>query len=58
MHTYIYIRDFFFFILRRFKEFPLRLSGLRTQHSVSENAGLIPGLDQWVKHLVLPQAVA
>ena len=32
--------------------------GLRTQHSVCENADLIPGLGQWVKDLVLPQAVA
>ena len=27
------------------------LSRLRTQHSVSEDVGLIPGLAQWVKDL-------
>ena len=39
-------------------EFPLWLSGLRTQHSVCEDADLIPGLAQWVKDQVLLQAVA
>ena len=34
--------------------FSLWLCGLRTQHSVPENAGLIPSLAQWVKDLVLP----
>ena len=34
------------------------LSGLRTQHSVHEDVGLIPGLTQYVKDLVLPQVVA
>ena len=29
-------------------EFPLWLSGLRTWHNVCEDAGLIPGLAQWV----------
>ena len=37
------------------QEFPLWFSGLRTQHSVHENVGLIPGLTQWVKDLALPQ---
>ena len=37
--------------------FPLWLSRLRTQHTVHEDAGLIPGLSQWVKDLVLPQVV-
>ena len=36
-----------------FLEFPLGLSGLRTQHSVCEDAGLIPGLSQWDKDLML-----
>ena len=38
------------------REFPLGLSGLRTRHSAREDTGLIPGLDQWVKYMVLSQA--
>ena len=62
-----YILIFFFSELKenpscRFKafikEFLLWLIGLRTQHSVCENAGLIPGLPQRVKDPVLPQVVA
>ena len=34
------------------------LSGLRTQHGLSEDAGLIPGFAQWFNDLVLTQAVA
>ena len=37
-------------------EFPLRLIGLRTQHSVLEDVGLMWSLIQWVKDPVLPQA--
>ena len=37
------------------REFLLRLSGLRTQHSVCENGGLIPGLTEWVKDPALLQ---
>ena len=33
------------------------LNGLRTQHSVCENVGLIPGLTQRVKDLALLKAV-
>ena len=39
-------------------EFPLWLSKLRTRHRVSKDAGSIPGLTQWVKDLVVPQAAA
>ena len=37
-------------------EFPLWLSGLRTQHSVCEDAGSIHGLTLWVKDLAEPEA--
>ena len=30
----------------------------KTQHSVHENVGLIPGVTQWVKDLALPKDVA
>ena len=37
-------------------EFLLWFSGLRTQHSVCEDTGLIPGFPQWVKDSALLQA--
>ena len=40
------------------EEFLLWLSGLRTQHNVCEDVGLIPSLTQWVKDPVFLQAVA
>ena len=39
-------------------EFPLWLSGLRTQHSVCEDETSISGLAQWAKDPVWPQSVA
>ena len=36
-------------------EFLLWLRGLRTQHSIQEDVGLILGLSQWVKNPALPQ---
>ena len=36
---------------------PTVAQGLRTQHSVCEDAGLIFGLTQWVKDPALPQAL-
>ena len=38
-------------------DFPLWLRGLRTQHSVFEDAGSILGLARWAADLVLSQAV-
>ena len=35
-------------------KFLLWPSRLRTQHSIHEDAGLIPGLVQWIKDLMLP----
>ena len=40
------------------REFSLWLRGLGTRHSVHEDEGSIPGLTQWVKDLMMPQAVA
>ena len=41
-----------------FQEFALWLSRLRIQHSLPEDAGLIPGLTQWLKDPELLQALA
>ena len=38
-------------------EFPLWLSRLGIQCSLHKDEGLIPGLSEWVKDPVLPQAV-
>ena len=39
-------------------EFLLWLSRLRTGCYLSEDVGLIPGLDQWITDPMLPQAAA
>ena len=43
---------------RKYRAFPLWLSGLRTWNltSIKMGMGSIPGLSQWVKDQVLPQA--
>ena len=40
------------------EEFLLWLSKLKTLHSLREDVGLIPGLTQWSKDLVLLEAAA
>ena len=50
--------ELLFIIQKSSVEFPLCLSRFRTQHSTHEDAGSTPGLTQWVKYLVLPQATA
>ena len=36
---------------------PIMAQWVKNLHNVSEDASLIPGLNQWVKDLALPQAV-
>ena len=58
------IWNFFFFeteVLRKkyfVKSSCCGSSRLRTQHSVFEDAGWIPGLSLWIKNLALPQTAA
>ena len=42
-------------VLNEIKEFPLWLSGLRMQHRICEDVGLISALAQWVEDLALLQ---
>ena len=39
-------------------EVPVTAQWLTNLTNIQEDTGLIPGLDQWVKDLMLPQAVA
>ena len=41
-------------VFKTTQELLLQLSGLRSKHSVCDDAGLLPGLAQWVKDPVLP----
>ena len=41
--------------LKKKSEFPLWLSRLKTQHSLHEDAGLIPGLTQWLNDLAFEE---
>ena len=50
------MKDIIYVIKSLKQTFSLWLIGLETQHSDHEDAGLIPGLTQWVKDLVLLQA--
>ena len=47
---------FFYLKYAYLSEFLSRPSGLRIQHTVGEDVGLIPGLAQWVKDLAPLQA--
>lgn len=40
------------------QEFPLWLNSLKTQYTLCEDVGSIPGLAQWIKEPPLPKAVA
>ena len=51
LHLFSLVIPFFQFLSfkRLTKEFPLWFRGLRTQHSLCEDEGSIPGLTQWVE---------
>ena len=53
--NFLYLIKYVKRIIKKIKiqEFPLWLSRLRTRHCCHEDSGLIPGLTQWFKDLVL-----
>ena len=53
-----YVSKLWIFRLETLREVSTVAQWVKTQHSVHEDADVIPGLTQWVKDLAMPQAVA